>query len=114
VPDSRSSLMLGRSASDSNVSVDQRGRLIMRKREIDDVASALRALQAQGTGVDLLGSPTLRQWATAPACRAQWQGREGASGLPRRVTPSSAVSIGHSGVQVPRSSSAMPNRARGH
>jgi hypothetical protein len=58
VPDFRSSLMLGQSASGSDVSVDQSGRSIMRKREIDD-ASTLRALQAPGDGVDLLGSPIL-------------------------------------------------------
>jgi hypothetical protein len=37
VPDSRSSLMLGPDASDSNVSVDQSGRSITHTREIDDV-----------------------------------------------------------------------------
>jgi hypothetical protein len=63
-------LMLGQSASDSNVSVDQSGRLITSTREIDDVIlDAVRL--AQGTGVDLLDSPTLRLCAAAPARRAQ-------------------------------------------
>ena len=48
VPGLRSSLMLGQSASDSNVSVDQSGRSITRTREIDDVI--LDAVRLAGPG----------------------------------------------------------------
>jgi hypothetical protein len=48
VPGRRSSLMLGQSASDSNVSVDQSGRSITRTREIDDVI--LDAVRLAGPG----------------------------------------------------------------
>ena len=66
------SLMLGQSASDPNVSVDQRGRSITRTtEEIDDVILDAVRLADPGDGVDLLGSPTLRLCALCSACRAQ-------------------------------------------
>ena len=52
VPGFRSSLMLGQSASDSNVSVDQSGRSITRTREIDDVI--LDAVRLAGPSLSYL------------------------------------------------------------